>query len=424
MKKNKHKIILLFIVLMSAVFISGSGFSAVTDAPDIRISKLDFEEAEIRQIMKTLSEIGDQNIIVDKNITETCTIYLNDVTWKEAFLAVMKMNDLVAYRDGGFIKVIKAEDFEAQIIALQERERLAKMAKPASVRVIKIHNARAEDIKATLDPLLSAEDQPSIDLRTNSLVFTVSDSSLAVINQIIEKLDTETRQVSIEVKMVTVDSNSMSELGINWTALKDGDAATSITQTTIGEEGKLLVGKYSGTAGRVDILATISSLIDKNKAEVVSRPLVVTQDNEPASISAGQEVPVVTYDEARNTVITMFPATTELIVTPHILSEDRILLDVDSSRRTAEGVGVGLKINEERAQVKMITSNGETAVIGGMRQMQESKQDSGIPILQDIPLIGQVFKYTKREMKKTDLVIFITPRIVETVKTKLTQQTE
>ena len=420
MKKNKH-IIIFLIVLICAVFLSGSSFSVVPDAPPIKISKLDFEGAEIRQIMKTLSEIGDRNIIVDKNIVETCTIYLSDVTWKEAFLAVLKVNDLVAYRDGGFIKVIKAEDFQAQIDALKERERLAKMIKPASVRVVKIHNARAEDIKATLDPLLSAEDQPSVDLRTNSLVFTVSDSSLAVINQIIEELDTETRQVSIEVKMVTVDASSMTELGINWSALQEGDASTSITQTTIGEEGKLLVGKYAGSAGKMDILATLSSLIDRNKAEIISRPLVVTQDNEPASISSGQEVPYITYDEARNTVIELFPASTELVVTPHILSEDRILLDINASRRTAEGVGIGLKINEEQAQVKMITSNGETAVIGGMRQIHESKTDSGIPILQDIPLIGQIFKYSKRETKKTDLVIFITPRIVETVRTQLTQ---
>jgi type IV pilus assembly protein PilQ len=239
-----------------------------------------------------------------------------------------------------------------------------------------------------------------------------------VINQIIEELDTETRQVSIEVKMVTVDSNSMTELGINWSALNNGK---SVTQTTIGEEGKLLVGKYSGSAGKTDLLATLSSLIDKNKAEVISRPLVITQDNEPAIISSGQEVPVVTYDQARNTVIEMISALTELRVTPHVLSDDRILLDVSASRRTAEGVGVGLKINQEQAQVKTITTNGETAVIGGMRQMQESKQESGIPILQDIPLIGQAFKYTKRSMKKTDLVIFIIPRIVETVKTEISK---
>ena len=410
--KNNNLIIILIMALITAVISSGSGFCAVPEAPSITISKLDFEDAEIRQIMKTLSEIGKQNVIINKNITETCSIYLSDVTWKEAFLAVLKMNDLVAYMDNGFIRVIKYEDFANQMLILSETERLEKIAQPAIVRVIKIHNARAEDIKTTLDPLMSPEDQPSVDLRTNSLVFTVSDSTLALVTQIIDELDTETKQVSIEVKMVTVDSNSMTELGINWSALNDN---SSITQTTIGEEGKLLMGKYSGTAGATDILATISSLIDQNKAEIVSRPHVTTQDNEPANISSGQELPVVTYDEARNTVIELIQASTELTVTPHILSEDRILLDVQATRRTAEGVGVGLKINEEQAQVKMITSNGATAVIGGMRQMHESETESGIPILQDIPLIGQAFKYSKREMKKSDLIIFITPRIVETV---------
>jgi len=417
MKQNSLNILLILIVTMVGVT-SAPGFCAISDSPTIRISELDFENAEIRQIMKTLSEIGNQNIIVDNNITESCTIYLTGITWKEAFLAVLKMNDLIAYMDGGFIKVIKSEDYESQVSAIKEKERLEKLDKPASVRVIKINNARAEDIKATLDPLLSPEDQASVDLRTNSLVFTVSDSSLAVITQIIDDLDTETRQVSIEVKMVTVDSNSMSELGINWSAVQNKG---SVTQETIGEEGKLLLGKYFGLAGNTDIFATIATLIDKNKAEVVSRPHVTTQDNESATISAGQEVPIVTYDEARNTVIEMFPASTELVVTPHILSDNRVLLDVLATRRTAEGVGVGLKINEESAQVKMVTSNGETAVIGGMRQRHESQIESGIPIIQDIPLLGQAFKYTKREIKNTDLIIFITPHIVETVTTELTR---
>lgn len=420
--EGKKFIITFGMAAFLTVLTTLTGICANLEAPDIVISELDFENAEIRQIMKTLSEIGDQNIIVDNGIVESCSIYLSDVTWKEAFVAVLKMNKLVAYSDGSFLKVIKEVDFQAQIDALLERERLEMATKPETVRVIKIHNARAEDVKLTIDPLLSEADRPSVDIRTNSLVFTVSDSSLTVINQIIKELDTETRQVSIEVKMVTIDSNSMSELGINWSVLKDGGTATSATQTTIGEEGKLLNLKYSGAVRNADILASLASLIDRNKAEIVSRPLVVTQDNEPANISSGQQVPIVTYDEARNTVIELIQATTVLTVTPHILSEDRILLDVNTTRRSAEGVGVGLKINEESAQVKMITSNGSTAVIGGMRQMQESKMESGIPILQDIPLIGQAFKYTKREMRKSDLIIFITPRIVDRVSAELTSQ--
>ena len=417
MRKNSLFIIIFLIVIVT-ISLSSSGFCVVTDPLDILIPKLDIENAEIRQIMKTLSVIGNQNIIVDNAIIETCSIYLSNVTWKEAFLAILKMNDLVAYRDGKFIKVLKLEDYEAQISTLKEKERLDRITKPASVSVVKINNARAEDIKTTIDPLLSEDDQPSVDLRTNSLVFTVSDSSLAVINQIIGELDTETRQVSIEVKMVTVNSNSMTELGINWSAVNDGK---SIVQKTIGSEDKLLVADYAGAAGGTDILATISSLIEENQAEIVSRPHITTQDNEPAIISSGQQVPYVTFDEARNTVVELIDASTELTVIPHILSDDRILIDVNVTRRSADGVGVGLRISDETAQVKMITSNGATAVIGGLRQMNETEQESGIPILQDIPLIGQVFKYTKREMRNTDLIIFITPRIVELVTPQVTQ---
>ena len=417
MKRHTVTIVIACFIALAAMG-SGIGRSAITSAPDIWIKQLDFENAEIRQIMKTLSEIGGQNIIVDTNITELCSIYLSDVTWKEAFLAVMKMNNLVAYMDGNFIKVIKKEDYDAQIETLEERERLVNYFKPKSVRVIKIHNARAEDIKETLDPLLGDEDQPSVDERSNSLVFTVSDSSLAIVTQIINDLDKETRQVAIEVKMVTVDSNSSTELGINWSAVQNG---SSVTQESVGLDSKLLIGEYVGSVGKTTIDAVLATLVDENGAEVVSRPHVTTMDNEPAIITSGQQIPMTTYDEARNTVIELFPASTELEVTPHILSDDRILLDVHAARRSADGVGVGLKINEEEAQVQMITSNGETAVIGGLRQIQDSSQNTGIPILQDIPLIGQLFKYSSKTKNKTDLIIFITPRIVETVQTGLTQ---
>jgi type IV pilus assembly protein PilQ len=382
------------------------------------IKQLDFEKADIRQVMKTLSEIGERNIILDKAITGECTIYLRDISWKEAFVAVLKMNDLVAYEDRGFIKVLKREDFDTQQKKLLDSQLIRKREEPVNVHVIKIHHANARDIKSTLDPLLGKLDLPSVDNRTNSLVFTVSDSSFAVIQDIVTQLDTETRQVSIEVKMVTVDSNSLSELGVNWSANRNSNSAK---QSSINTEDKLLNVQWSSTISETVLNANLATLVDQNKAEIVSRPHVTTQDNEPAVISTGTQVPIITYDEARNSVIELVDATTSLRVTPHVLTDDRILLDINAARKSAEGVGIGLRINEELATVKMITSNGETAVIGGMRQMKESKYESGIPILQDIPLIGQVFKYTKRENNKSDLIIFITPRVVGTISSDLSQ---
>ncbi|MHB9028706.1 MAG: secretin N-terminal domain-containing protein [Candidatus Latescibacterota bacterium] len=419
MIKKSCRMVFFLLAGVMFLFLFGDGSEVRgADSTDTVIRQLDFEKADVRQVMKTLSEIGTRNIILDKGVTGECTIYLRDISWKEAFVAVLKMNDLVAYEDLGFVKVLKREDFDTQQKKLLESQLILKREEPVNVHVIKIHHANARDIKTTLDPLLGKQDLPSVDNRTNSLVFTVSDSSFAVIQDIVTQLDTETRQVSIEVKMVTVDSNSLSELGFNWSATRNGN---STRQTSINTADKLLNVQWSATVSDAIITANLATLIDQNKAEIVSRPHVTTQDNEPAVISSGSQVPIITYDEARNSVIELVDATTSLRVTPHVLTDDRILLDVDAARKSAEGVGIGLRINEEMATVKMITSNGETAVIGGMRQMKESKQESGIPILQSIPLIGQVFKYTKRENTKTDLIIFITPRVVGTFSSDLSQ---
>ena len=218
--------------------------------------------------------------------------------------------------------------------------------------------------------------------------------------------------------MITVDTGSLSEIGVNWSAVKNNNSAEL---NTLSEAGKLFVGRYLGTVSDAAFNATIASLIDMNKAEVVSRPHITTQDNEPALISSGQQIPFLSYDESRNIIREMIDATTELNVTPHILSDDRILMDIFVKRSSGEPTGLGVTVNEERADLKMITTNGETAVIGGLRHTQDIKHNMGIPILQNIPLLGQLFKYSRIENKKTDLIIFITPNIIQPVKASLSE---
>lgn len=414
---KKHTVMIGFLLCIAVLIPFSSGNSQIAEQLTIEISQLDFENADIRQVMKTLGEIGNRNIILDHEITGNVTIYLRDVTWESALLAVLNMRDLVGYEDSGLIKVLTREDYETQINSLLEKEKQQliqeRLSEPKRVRVIKINHANALNIKTTIDPLLGDEDKPSVDVRTNSLVFTATDSSLAVIEDIVKELDTETKQVSIEVKMITVDSGTASELGINWSAVKNNN---SVELSTISE-AEMFIGKFTGTVSGAALNATLSALISKDKAEIVSRPHITTQDNETAIIKSGQQIPYLTYDEARNLVTEMIDVSTELSVTPHILTDDRILLDVVVARRSGEPTGMGVTVNEELADVRMITSNGETAVIGGLRHMRESKYDQGIPILQNIPLIGQFFKYTRITNKKTDLIIFVTPNIVERVTT-------
>ena len=419
---KKHTILIVLLACFLPLLLHGSGMCQSSEKTTIEISRLDFENADIRQVIKTLGEIGNRNIILDREIEGNVTIYLRDVTWETALLAVLNMSNLIGYEENGFIKVLKREAYTAQINALREQEKQRfmqeKLLQPKQVKVIPIHHSNAASVKTTIDLLLGENDKPSVDIRTNSLVFIASDSSLAVIEDIVKELDKETKQISIEVKMVSVNSGSLTELGVNWSALGNKG---SVEQTTVSEAGKLFLGKFTGTISETALEIALASLIDKNKAEVISRPHVTTQDNEKATIKSGQQIPFLTYDEARNVVTQMIDASTELQVTPHILTDERILLDVIAARRSGEAVGMGVTVNEEMADVRMITSNGETAVIGGLRHVQDSKVDKGIPVLQDIPLIGQLFKYTRIENKKTDLIIFITPHIIERIDTNLTE---
>ena len=154
-------------------------------------------------------------------------------------------------------------------------------------------------------------------------------------------------------------------------------------------------------------------MVDENKADIVAVPHITTMDNTPATISSGKEIPIITRDEAGNTIVTLTEALTSLTVTPHVLSEERIQLDVLARRTSAEGTGLGTVFTTEQADNTVVVSNGETAVIGGMRSRRQVNQFTGIPILQNIPLIGMFFRYTKSETREMDLIIFLTPNIVE-----------
>ena len=419
---KKYRMIRTVLACFLLLGLHGFGLCQNAEKSTIEIPRLDFENADIRHVMKTLGEIGDRNIILDKEITGDITVFLRDVTWEAALIAVLNMNNLIGYEENGFIKILTRENYNLQMSVLQDQEKKEiieeKLAEPKKVEIIKIHNADAANIKLTLDQLLGDEDKPSVDTRTNSLVFTATDSSLFIIKDIVNKLDKETKQVSIEVRMIKVDTGSLTEIGVNWSAVKNDNKAEL---STLSEAGKLFVGKYTGTVSDAAFNATIASLIDKDKAEVISRPHITTQDNEPAIISSGQQIPFLSYDESRNVIREMIDATTVLDVTPHILSDERILLDINVKRSSGQPTGLGVTVTVESADLKMITTNGETAVIGGMRRTQDIKQDKGIPILQNIPLLGQLFKYSRIENKKTDLIIFITPNIIQPVKASLSE---
>jgi len=161
----------------------------------------------------------------------------------------------------------------------------------------------------------------------------------------------------------------------------------------------------------------ISTLEDENKANVLSEPSILVADNQEAMILSGKKIPIVTRDFAGNQIIQFFDVALKLTVTPHISPDGKIVMDLHPviSDIAGEAPGaVGPVISSQEAQTKLTVNNGETVVIGGIIKTQSQDIKKGVPLLSSIPIIGNLFKYTKHEVNKTELMIFVTPQIVET----------
>jgi type II secretory pathway component GspD/PulD (secretin) len=161
-----------------------------------------------------------------------------------------------------------------------------------------------------------------------------------------------------------------------------------------------------------DIEGVISALVSSNKGKIIARPEITTIDNSEAFIQMGQKVPIKQFDEAGNVVIQFEEVGTILRVTPHITSENRILLKLKPERSSYTVDAVGVIINTNNAETNVVVDNGQTTVIGGLTTQVEMRSRTGLPILKDIPLLGYLFRYTRTEIIDRELIIFVTPTIV------------
>ena len=158
--------------------------------------------------------------------------------------------------------------------------------------------------------------------------------------------------------------------------------------------------------------AALRALVSDGNGKIVAHPEVITVDNKEATIQSGQKIPIKTFDPSGNVVITFEEVGTILRVTPHITSENRILLHLKPERSTYEFDPNGVIINTNNAETNVVVENGQTVVIGGLTTQDVVKNHIGVPVLKDIPLLGHLFGYTKKRVENRDLVIFVTPTVV------------
>jgi len=396
-------------LLLLLVCVSGSGY-AQDKAPyrgsSGRIS-MNVEEADVRVVLRSISEFSGMNIVAGSEVKGPVTVLLHDVPWRDALESVLRMNDFVAIEEGNVIRVATHKDFEAA----------AKM-QALQTEIYEIKYARAETLQLVVTKLLSERGKSQADARANALIISDIPRVIVAMDSVISALDRPTAQVLIESKIIEMDASTTRELGVNWNA---GNLNNPHANTRVGGEVNVPINKPHGsvTFGRlengVDITATLSALEESKKANVLSQPSVLINDNEEATVVSGKRIPINILDRAGNLVTQFFDVAVKLTVTPHINPKNEVMMSLKPEVSELSGestVAGGVIILTSEVSTTLLVKDGETVVIGGVIRSKEGTVERHIPLLHAIPLFGRLFSYSAKTVDKTEIVIFVTPHVI------------
>lgn len=431
---------------------------------------LNFQDIEVRAVLQLIGDFTDTNIVVSDEVIGSITLRLNSVPWDQALDIILQTKGLSKQQNGNVIyvapsSVIAKNKQDAYAVANVEKE-LA----PLQQQLIPIKFARAENIEKIIEDnsnrstgedkrhfdegLLSSRGSVSVDTRTNTLIVNDVASSIEKVMALIERLDTAVDQVLIDSRIVTATNSFAHEIGIRWggsfVGATDslvfagaGNAAGSNTiissaNKNIASTGQAFpvatpslnnrlgvnLGAASADAASLGLSVLgsdflldleLSALEDDGRGEVISSPRVITQDGHEAVIRQGRQYGYRSLDDSGNTVVKFKDIDLRLKVTPKIApnrSVDMILeIDKDSIASITSNNEPLIDTNGVRTQV--LVESGETIVLGGVYEQQKRKSVSKVPVLGDLPIVGRAFRKDKNEVSKSELLIFVTPKIID-----------
>ena len=380
---------------------------------------LDVQEAEISTVLRSLAGFSGTNIVSSPNVEGKVTVKLEEVPWKEALAVILKAHAFDYVEEQGIYRVDTAENLRQEKLAIERARKQTEDLAALELGMVVLKFANAEEVKDALEDMLTERGNIDVDQRTNSLLVNDVAERVGMITDMAVQLDTKTPQVEINARLVDLESRATRQLGISWVinnlnvpgANAGGDLL--ISNPVQNPSGNLRVGTVQDWG---EVLMQIEALEVQNKAHLISNPVITTTNNREASILVGQKIPLIVSDEAGNAITQLTTIGIMLQVTPHINSEDRITLDVHnevsdlSSEATVQG---GVIINTSESDTRVLVENGETAIIAGLIRQVDSRFESGIPVLMDIPLLGSLFRQSSDTKSSRELVVFVTPSIVD-----------
>jgi type II secretory pathway component HofQ len=378
---------------------------------------IDVQNASTASVLRMFSEFSGRNIVAGPEVNGKITAKLTAVPWLQALDTVLRTNGYGWEEMGQVIRVSTLERLNNERLNEEVLERKREEFIPLETSIFRVSYAKADEMKQPLEILLSSRGEIETDERTNALVITDIPHRVARVREMAQVLDYKTPQVEINAKLVDVDARVIRNLGIDWsvTGLNKGDGNVDYAVHAADLPGPVgvVTGGLSGTDA--DFSATIEMLERQDKAEIISNPRITTADNKEARIIVGKKIPLVVADESGNAITQLTTIGIKLTVIPHINQDDRITLDLTpevsdlSAQATVQG---GIVIVTAEASTRVIVANGQTAVIGGLIRTNESTVNTGVPVLMDIPVIGNLFRNSNKVKEERELLIFVTPKII------------
>jgi type IV pilus secretin PilQ/predicted competence protein len=384
------------------------------------IPALNLQNADIHSVLSLLADYGGVNIVASPQVKASVTMSLENVTWRQALNILLKTYGLSGVEEPGYIRVLPTQDYLNEQMLIEKHIADQKSLISLETEVIPVKHGTASDMVKSVKTILSQRGTVDTDDRTNSLVIRDIPENIEKVKQLVNTLDKETDQIKISTQLLEIESGALTELGIDWSIISVESA-----NLMEGEKPKATFDQYTDRVSDptgtftfataetdFDLLGTVSALVASNKGKIVAHPEITTVDNTEAYIQMGQKIPIKQFDESGNVVITFVEVGTILRTTPHVTSENRILLKLKPERSSYTFDANGVVISTNNAETNVVVDNGQTVVIGGLTTQEEVESHTGLPILKDIPLLGYLFRYTKTQITNRDLVIFVTPTIV------------
>ncbi len=372
-------------------------------------------------MLQVLADYAGVNLVASDAVQGSVTLRLQDVPWDQALDLVLRSKGLSRRQEGNVLLVAPAAEFAAQSADARVSQLLDAHLQPLRRELLPIHHAKAADLAQLLQASLEGDGistgSLSVDERTNTLVVYLPAERLAELRQLVAQLDVPVRQVAIEARIVEANVDYEKSLGVRWGGPLYGEKLRPGKELFV-DLGLERAGSSIGLGllrGDVLLDLELSAMEKSGNGEIISQPKVVTADKETARILKGTEVPYQETSQSGATSVSFREASLSLEVTPQITPDNKVIMTVRVTKDEPDYVNAlnnvpPIRKNEVNAKVRV--ADGETIVIGGVYSTSQNNVVDKVPFFGDLPYVGRLFRRDALQEKKSELLVFLTPRIM------------